>query len=191
MIRGRALMTLNKKQEKYLFVGTSIYVLLVLIVVVFICPNFYMQYRVVLHPEPIIDVTDDEREIIKNNIDFELPDTAVIHRISKSAAIMEVGFFMIFSVPTAKEEGFVESILNTYKLSDGLDYHSITISDKEYLPVQYYEHKYASPNYAAIYKYEVNDDQSYFQLLYTDAPSAIEEIFYERVRIMPKWLDFH
>ena len=104
---------------------------------------------------------------------------------------MEVGFFMIFSVPTAKEEGFVESILNTYKLSDGLDYHSITISDKEYLPVQYYEHKYASPNYAAIYKYEVNDDQSYFQLVYTDVPSAIEEIFYERVRIMPKWLDFH
>ena len=92
MIRGRALMTLNKKQEKYLFVGTSIFVLLVLFVVVFICPNFYMQYRVVLHPEPIIDVTDDEREIIKNNIDFELPDTAVIHRISKSAAIMEVGF---------------------------------------------------------------------------------------------------
>ena len=134
-------MTLNKKQEKYLFVGTSIFVLLVLFVVVFICPNFYMQYRVVLHPEPIIDVTDDEREIIKNNIDFELPDTAVIHRISKSAAIMEVGF-LNFSVPTAKEEGFVESILNTYKLSDGLDYHSITISDKEYLPVQYYEHKY-------------------------------------------------
>ena len=58
-------MTLNKKQEKYLFVGTSIFVLLVLFVVVFICPNFYMQYRVVLHPEPIIDVTDDEREIIK------------------------------------------------------------------------------------------------------------------------------
>ena len=72
MIRGRALMTLNKKQEKYLFVGTSIFVLLVLFVVVFICPNFYMQYRVVLHPEPIIDVTDDEREIIKNNIDFLL-----------------------------------------------------------------------------------------------------------------------
>lgn len=182
---------LNKKQEKYLFIGTSVFVLLILFIAIFIWPNFYMQYRVVFRPEPITDVTADEREIIENNIDFALPDTAVIQKISKSAAIMEVSFFMTFSVPIEGKEEFVDSISDLYQPNDlnMRQEHVIDVDGQEYTPVKCFEH--ISQNFTAILEYGDINNWTYFKLIYTDGPQALDDIFYERVRIMPKWLDFH
>lgn len=182
---------LNKKQEKYLFIGTSVFVSLIFLIAVFIWPNFYMQYRVVFHPTPITDVTADEREIIKNNIDFELPDTAVIQKISKSAAAMESAFFMTFAMPVENKEEFVDSISNLYRLNalSTQQEHVIDVNGQEYTPVQCYEH--ISQNFTAILEYGDIDNWTYFKLIYTDGPQALDDIFYERIRIMPKWLDFY
>lgn len=172
------------------WIGIGACLLVMLFIVTFIFPGFYTQYQRAKHSE-ITDVTADERTIIEQNLDFTLPQTAQIQKISAPSALMEPTFYMLFSMPVGEKDGFVQSISKLYlkeNIRDG-DQFEITVNGDKYFPINCYDN--VTQNFNCIYEYETIGQRAYFYLVYTDYPQEIGDIFYERIRIMPKWLDFH
>ena len=190
MIRGRQSQMLNKKQEKILFWITGIVVVFLVFISVFIWPNFYIQYRMA-KGVTISDVTSSEREIINEHIDCQLPQSATIISISTTLRPMEQPFCMTFSMPLSEQKHFIEPISDVYQFNalENVTGESITVSGKEQKAVHFFKH--ISKEFTGIYEYASSEETVYFQLIYTDISDDVDNIFYERVRIMPKWLDFH
>lgn len=181
---------LNKRQENIIFWTMGIVTVLLVFISVFIWPNFYIQCRMA-KGITISDVTSSEQEIINEHIDFQLPQNATIISISTALQPMEQPFRMVFSMPLSEQEHFMESISDVYQLNAlvSVTGESITVAGKEQKAVRFFKHM--SKEFTGIYEYASSEETVYFQLIYTDISDAVDNIFYERVRIMPKWLDFH
>ena len=169
---------------------TGIVVVLLVFISVFIWPNFYIQYRMA-KGITISDVTSSEQDIINEHIDFQLPQSATIISISTTLRPMDQPFRMVFSMPLSEQKHFIESISDVYQLNAlaSVTGESITVAGKEHKAVCFFEH--ISHEFTGIYEYASSEETVYFQLIYTDISDDVDNIFYERVRIMPKWLDFH
>lgn len=169
---------------------TGIVVVLLVFISVFIWPNFYIQYRMA-KGITISDVTSSEQDIINEHIDFKLPQSATIISISTTLRPMDQPFRMVFSMPLSEQKHFIESISDVYQLNAlaSVTGESITVAGKEQKAVCFFEH--ISHEFTGIYEYASSEETVYFQLIYTDISDDVDNIFYERVRIMPKWLDFH
>ena len=169
---------------------TGIVVVLLVFISVFIWPNFYIQYRMA-KGITISDVTSSEQDIINEHIDFQLPQSATIISISTTLRPMDQPFRMVFSMPLSEQKHFIESISDVYQLNAlaSVTGESITVAGKEQKAVCFFEH--ISHEFTGIYEYASSEETVYFQLIYTDISDDVDNIFYERVRIKPKWLDFH
>ena len=169
---------------------TGIVVVLLVFISVFIWPNFYIQYRMA-KGITISDVTSSEQDIINEHIDFQLPQSATIISISTTLRPMDQPFRMVLSMPLSEQKHFIESISDVYQLNAlaSVTGESITVAGKEQKAVCFFEH--ISHEFTGIYEYASSEETVYFQLIYTDISDDVDNIFYERVRIMPKWLDFH
>ena len=160
-------------------------ILSILLCAVFVWPNFYETYRLE-HNVPITDTTNEEAQIIKENIDFVLPDDTIMCSVDYDPSGQDSTFVLLFTIPKDSSVAFIDSISSTYIINPYTSYSetdNIEIEGAQYAPI----HEYWSNKriFTVIWEYEVTNDISYFQLYYKHPPSNITDIFYRRIQIFP------
>jgi hypothetical protein len=132
----------------------------------------------------ITDLRKDEIEIIRERVDFELPEDAKIISAFCNSNLVNQKFSMIFYIPEQSRDGFILSLSGFY-------YHiysvptmsNIEIGNKKYLAKSGYDS--IQRDWTELLEYEVIDNKCWFKWVCTDSPQQIDEIFYSRLRILP------
>ena len=176
---------LNKKQKKILFWIVGFLVILLILVAVFIWPNFYVQYRLI-KGVTITDLSTEEIAILKQGLGTALPDHAEVQKASVKLRPTDSWFDVIFELPKDQSEAFIASLTNYTENNDLFSQQKLSIDGNRTSPVRAFE-KDDTLEVIAVLEYpETKVGKIVYQVVYLDCPQEIDDVFDERVRIMPK-----
>lgn len=181
---------LNKRQEKILFgiVGTT--VALLVLVSIFIWPNFYAQYKAI-KGVTITDITNEEYAVLKRNLGDLLPDITKVQKASMKLRSTESWFDVVFELSEEQSQTLIASLTDYTQNNDYLSTQTLTVNDKEYEPNRCFQNNDFNNEIAVLEYSEVQEKTVIYQIVWKNYPSEISDIFYERIRIVPKWLYFY
>ena len=143
---------------------------------------FYPQVRAAMGVT-IKDPTREEVSVIRNNLDFDLPDNVEISVAYYQLSPQDDSFEVVFSIPEEKAAGFLNSILNSYETcsisSFGVEDDTITVEGISYEPTASFGSK--NREFTNIFQYQTVEGNTWFKLFWNNASDKITDIFYKRI----------
>lgn len=147
---------------------------------IFVWPNFYGQYRMLVGVT-LTDLSEEEVGIIRDNLDFSLPQEAVVHSAFDNN-LQESTFRLVFSIPEECVEAMETSLSDNGYVPVSRERHyvrTIEIDGQSYSSAAYFERQGRA--FTGIYKYAKGHGFFCYELDYNRPPARIGEIFHQRV----------
>lgn len=147
---------------------------------IFVWPNFYGQYRM-LKGITLTNLSEEEVGIIRDNLDFSLPQEAVVYSAFDNN-LQDSTLRLVFSIPEDCVENMETSLSDNGYIRVSSERHyvrTIEIDGQSYSSVAYFERQDRS--FTGIYKYAKGGDFFCYELNYHRPPAKIHEIFHRRV----------